>query len=254
MACKGVNSFLEPSGTCPETPAMDMPPPAMTAFPGTTPVELGQISRVLRFGRIIWCLARLPFVGVALEFFGGTGGASLLLAHSLSHVNGDHGALFSFERDYYNGVHIVNLIRRQGLPEAHVMHANGFIPWSDLFPPSSSLRGSIVFVGEPLTPGATAPVPLHSLCTVLPQVDLVMVDSPTTLEDEWIMIEEICRPLLVAIHNTNIQGSWIRRRLLDSIEWFEVLNGSHAVPSEWGIDLHEQSWSVFSNALMYDQW
>mmetsp|Transcript_24629 Transcript_24629/g.68657 ORF Transcript_24629/g.68657 Transcript_24629/m.68657 type:complete len:301 (+) Transcript_24629:110-1012(+) len=240
--CRFGDSFTEPAGNCQgveDRGVIQPPPPARTLFPGTTATELGLLSRSLRFGRLLWCLARQPTTSIALDFYGGTGGGSTLL---LSHGLAQHaGTLYSFERDDSLVAHAITLLRAEGMPV-------GYMPAFQVGQLSDE-TGTWMLHGEPvphhdLVSGpASASVeaqtshahsPLRELCERLPPVDLVVLDPmQDAMSAEWPVIERFCKPVLVAIHNVNLPGhaGWIRDHLLRRSTWYEALNGSH--PSAW---------------------
>lgn len=109
-------------------------------------------------------------------------------------------------------------------------------------------HGSPLALAERGTPGEQRGVPfLELLCSALPEVDLLVLDpQQTDLAAEWALVDRVCRPRAVAIHNINLvaHAGWIRDLLLKRQHkaiggalvptWREVLNGSHPSPWEEG--------------------
>eukprot|EP00747_Dinoflagellata_sp_TGD_P021886 gnl/TRDRNA2_/TRDRNA2_128760_c0_seq1.p1 gnl/TRDRNA2_/TRDRNA2_128760_c0~~gnl/TRDRNA2_/TRDRNA2_128760_c0_seq1.p1 ORF type:complete len:321 (+),score=38.10 gnl/TRDRNA2_/TRDRNA2_128760_c0_seq1:29-991(+) len=236
--CGDVDAFAEPVGGCrgADNSVLPMPPSAMTLFPGTEPAELALISRSLRFGRILWCLARRASTAKVLEFFAGTGGGStLLLAHGLEH---HLGVLYSFEREASLVSHGLQVLLSQGL-RAEAVSASGSL----LHEP-----GAWLLHGEPMDADGVGG-PLRTLCDELGPIDLVVLDPQgTDLASEWPVVEAVCKPRLVAIHNTNVprHAGWIRNHLLAKGSWHELLSGWH--PSVWEYGEQERWWSVLWRA------
>jgi len=234
-AAAAVDSFREGTGC---VWGAEAPPPATTLFPDTEAAEMGLISRSLRFGRVLWCLASLQSMTAVLELFAGTGGGStMLLAHGLSRHKG---SLYSFERETALIVHAEHVLRGWGLAVASMRAVD-----------APQLRGAAagtwLLHGGPVE-GTKDDGPLATLCAAIGAVDAVVLDPQfTDLAVEWPIIERQCEPRFVAIHNTNLLGhaGWVRERLLaigaTRGAWLELLNGSH--PSLWEPG-ERRSWSV----------
>lgn len=240
--CSGVNAFVEPPGSCPDHND-DFPPPSISFFE-EGPGHLGCISRSLRFGRMLWCLARQPSVGVVLELFAGTGGGStLLLSHGLSSHSG---SLFTFEEDAGNVGHAIEVLQSFGISDL------GYLRWDDVSPLTQvgQRPGTWLLLGK-LSNGSIF-VPLHTLCTAARGVDLVVLDPNhgVGFSELWPELEKACRPKFVAIHNANLPGhaGWVREYLLarrTSPLWHEVLDGSH--PSIWEEGV--RTWSLLAQLI-----
>ncbi|CAE7256712.1 unnamed protein product [Symbiodinium sp. CCMP2592] len=243
--CGFQNTLLEAQGTCKPMDS-DMPPPAMSFFPGTEASELGCISRSCKFGRALWCLAR--GMNTAIELFTGVGGGStLLLAHALSgafHRRQGHKRLsyfFTMERHLGNAYHAQNILESVGIP-AQIL---------SLARPEGLNARMAALVKE--TPGVWI---LHgdvfdnlgvfdALCssTGIGSLDLVMLDPPLDLRGLWPLLDRACKPKFLAVHNANLPGhaGWLPAHLRRTTgSWYEMMNGSH--PSVW--ERGERSWSL----------
>jgi len=264
--CRRVNRFIEPqeAGWCSWNP--QGPPPGLSLFPNTNPGELGMVSRSLRLGRLLWCLASSPWSRAAVELFAGTGGGSTtLLAHGLA-THG--GALYSFEREKSLVVHAQNVLRSWEL-DANVVSTNDASSVSGMGPGAWLLWGEPLPLAEVATGG-----PIRALCTSaaaassIGGVDMVVLDPhESELYAEWEVIERVCNPRFVVVHNSNLpkHAGWVRHHLLQlrsreedqddtSSSWHELLNGSH--PSIWDDAPGKREWSLLwrHSPGWFDEW
>eukprot|EP00928_Gymnodinium_smaydae_P040297 TRINITY_DN27346_c0_g1_i1.p1 TRINITY_DN27346_c0_g1~~TRINITY_DN27346_c0_g1_i1.p1 ORF type:complete len:446 (-),score=40.41 TRINITY_DN27346_c0_g1_i1:31-1332(-) len=93
--------------------------------------------------------------------------------------------------------------------------------------------------------------PLDVLCQNRAPIDLVVIDTTmrTSVELEWLIIEAVCRPRWVLLHNTNLfgGGGWIMNRLLMMhTSWRLVLHGYYSQ--------HHKQWSALSELKRVRSW
>ncbi|CAJ1349629.1 unnamed protein product [Effrenium voratum] len=94
---------------------------------------------------------------------------------------------------------------------------------------------------------------LDILCQHHAPVDLVVMDAEAALSQEWLIIETICMPRLVALFGVNIHGasSWIKNRLEMLNTWQLEAKGVVKLGSKPWKAMAEvrrlRAWALFSN-------
>eukprot|EP00434_Breviolum_minutum_P003747 symbB.v1.2.003300.t1/scaffold182.1/size414077/13 len=242
IQCKKQNRLVELPNLCPGE-SREFPPAALSLFEGA-PSELGCISRSTQLGRALWCLARHGGIQNALELFTGIGGGStLVLGHALGRRSEKPNArFFSVDRDPGNAFHATQVLQVAAKVPATV------VPLSSEEGISASDAEGFRNPGTWILQGDVFQHPklLEALCSVTNGMDLIMLDPPTDLRNTWPLLERVCRPKFLAIHNTNLPGhaGWISAHLKRQVNspWYELMNGSH--PSIWEPGMRD--WSLMA--------
>ncbi|CAE7473897.1 unnamed protein product [Symbiodinium natans] len=127
-------------------------------------------------------------------------------------------------------------------------------PGPDEEPPQIVFAHGATLVHKPLQGYAWNAVDIA--CQHLAPVDLVIIDQDSAdVTKEWLIIETVCRPRLVALFNVNIHGggSWIKNRLEILDNWQLEAKGViklGRVPWQSMAEVRRlRAWVIFSNLM-----
>jgi len=237
------------------------------------------------------CIASLPDVSVVLDLFLGGGCTAKSIAESLNRrlaarTNGSaSGAaaaaaaaaapgerapeIFSFEH-YSQRIYEASIV---GFPHWHATrlraasHAQlAMLQRRLLVPPPPRRAGRAprmwMLQGSPYPNAALMPYKLNgldSVCLHRQPIDMVLIDSGVNVQlvAEWPIIEAVCRPRWVVLHDINLPNhapGWIYQYLQDRpSEWRMEVQGRYALYHErWVPPTAElkrvRSWAVFFSA------
>lgn len=90
---------------------------------------------------------------------------------------------------------------------------------------------------------------LDSVCQHRAPVDVVLIDTDRGgFEDEWPVVELVCKPRWIILHNTNLPDgpNWIQHRMESLGGWQVVVTGHYSLDLDvWANDLRRiRSWSI----------
>ncbi|CAE8622245.1 unnamed protein product [Polarella glacialis] len=225
------------------------------------------------------CVAKLPEVSVALDLFLGGGNTMTAAAKGMSSLSSQHSRpleVFSFERDLGTIVAAgspdgilrsgpwvdpmmldVHFPENQGLTE-QILHFQALLVFGEMSEAPKDLPMLWVLHGRPYpreSLGGYAWNALDVLCQHRAPLDLVVIDSQAHSEQEWLIIEAVCRPRLVVLANVNIPSasSWIAHRLELQGTWQLEARGQFALHSTPWVSLAEtrrtRAWVIYSDLL-----
>eukprot|EP00434_Breviolum_minutum_P035315 symbB.v1.2.031253.t1/scaffold3605.1/size53397/7 len=179
------------------------------------PPSVGQLGRMLRLGRVLWCVAST--VSVAGDFYAHTGGSASLMAHGMAVMPGADAILVTPPAwEGHEAQQALLQEARSGDPFAAVRAV--VVAEAPPFPHATD-RGD----------GTASGLLLQAPC-LDSSIEFIFIDPLEAFVPEFSVLFQYCTSLKwIAVHNTNLKemAGWIPRFLANQSAWHLVLKGSH---------------------------